>query len=114
MGFKATKYRLASVRWSPRPVSRPCQDLAHPLDKFGLGPGELGALAQFQIVSAVLGRLCKLRAELQIADRDLRAAGRVAFVRSLDDGDAALAPVRIFELRVHLALAEIQLGRDPG
>ena len=36
----------------------------------------MGALAQFQIIGAVLGRLGELGPELEVADRDLRAAGR--------------------------------------
>ncbi len=91
----------------------PCQNLAHALDEFALGREKLGALAQFEIIGAVLGRLRELGPKLEIADRDLRAARRVALVSALDHGDAAPAPVRIFELRVHLAVAEIEFGRDP-
>ena len=66
----------------------PRQHLAHALDQLGFGRGELGALAQFEIVGAVLGRLGEFGAELEIPDRDLRTARRVALVRALDDGDS--------------------------
>ena len=78
-----------------------------------MGRGELRAFAQFEIVGAVLGRLGEFGAELEIPDRDLRTAWGVALVRALDDGDPALAAVGVFELRVHAARAEIELGRDP-
>ncbi len=44
--------------------SPPGQHLAHPLDQFGLGSGELGALPQLEIVGAVLGAFGELRPEL--------------------------------------------------
>src|SRR5262249_48133143 len=86
-----------------RPLLIPRQHLTHTLDQIGLGDSELRALAQFEIVGAVLGRFGEFGPELQVADRDLRAAGRLALVRTLDHGDAALAPVGVFELRVHAA-----------
>src|SRR3984957_11422712 len=91
----------------------PRQNLAHPLYQLRFGRGELGALSELQIVGATLGRFRKLGAEVEVADRHLRAAGRVALVRALDDGDAASAPVRIFELRVHAPRTQIEFGRDP-
>src|SRR5271165_1426604 len=96
----------------PGQTLRPRQNLAHPLDQLGLGGCELSALAQLQIVGAVLGAFRELGAEFQVADRDLRAAGRVALVRALDDGAAASALVGVFELGVHAALTEIELGGD--
>ena len=50
------------------------------------GTRELGALAQLQIIGAVLGRLGEFGAELHVADRHLRAARRVALVCALDHG----------------------------
>jgi hypothetical protein len=88
---------------APKASLAPRENLAHPLNQLSLGRGKLGALPQLQIVGAVLGRLRELGAECEVADRDLRAAGRIPLVRSLDDGDAASAPIRIFELRVHAA-----------
>jgi hypothetical protein len=61
-------------------VSAARQHFAHALDELGLGDGELGALAQLEVIGPVLGRLGELGAELHVADRDPRAAGRAALV----------------------------------
>ena len=62
------------MRKADRPLApAPRQHFAHPRDEFGFGRGELGALAQFEIVGAVLARLGELGAEREIADDDLRA-----------------------------------------
>ena len=66
----------------------------------------------FEIVGAILGRLGEFGAERQVADRDLRPARRVAFVRALDDGDPA-APVGVFELAFMPPGAEIEFRGDP-
>src|ERR1700685_3289725 len=97
---------------APKASLAPRENLAHPLNQLRLGRRKLGALPQLQIVGAVLGRLRELGAKAEIADRDLRAARGVALVRALDDGDATPAPIRIFELRVHAARAQIEFGRD--
>ena len=84
------------------------------LDQLRLGDGDLRLGAHFQIVGAVLVGLGEFGAEREIADHDLRAARRVALVRALDDGAERAALVGVFELRVHLAFAEIELGGDAG
>src|ERR1700722_11251631 len=92
----------------------PLQHLTHPRHQLGLRRRLLRALAQFEIIRAVLRRLGELRAEDEIADHDLPPSRRVALVRALDHRAKAAAPVGVFELRVHAALAEIEFGGDAG
>ena len=76
----------------------PPQHLAHSLHQPRLGHGELGALAQFQIIRPVLGGRREFGAEDQITDRRLAL---IALVGALDNRAGRAATVGVFELSVH-------------
>src|SRR5262245_28434228 len=86
------------------------QYLAHGLDQLLFRPGELGRplLAPFLVRRDRRGRPGAFDQVL-----DLHFAPRL-LVAALDDDAGALALVGIFELRTHLAAAEIELGADAG
>ncbi len=87
---------------------------AYARDKLRLRRRRLRALAQFEIIGAVLARLGEFGAEDEIADDHLPPVGVVAFVRALNDRAKGAAPVGIFELGVEAARSEIEFGGDAG